>query len=246
MDLDDASVELGPWLPGLPLSIALDQPVLAHMRYYAAKSDNAHWTCPLRQMSLWSAQDPSFLPAVPNPLRASRLYSKITNPYVTDMNVHPTTKAIRIDVATRLHSEYWTTNGFCVYKGGASMLNGQGVVPPSEECSLYALAKSVLSQEYNNYTTVFADVCLSQVDWPYHPIHGRDGSLTAATEATNCAVLDRLPHFRYRIKTNAPFQVRVRVRACVLTICGVRVYSWDVDDEGDDGRVRACVLLGCG
>ena len=122
------------------------------------------------------------------------------------MNVHPTTKAIPIDVATRLHSEYWTTNGFCIYKGGATLL-GANPVPANEECSLYALAKSVLSQEYNNYTTVFADACLAQVDWPYIPIHGRDGSITPAASATNCAVLDRLPHFRYRIKTDAPFQV---------------------------------------
>ena len=51
VDLSDPTVELGPWLPGLPLSIAQDQPLLAHMRYYAAKSGNTHWTCPLRQVS---------------------------------------------------------------------------------------------------------------------------------------------------------------------------------------------------
>lgn len=45
----------------------------------------------------------------------------------------------------------------------------------------------------------------SKVDWPYTPFLGRDGSTSPATDAPQCAVLDRLPHFQYRIRTDAPF-----------------------------------------
>lgn len=197
VDVDNPGVELVPWLPTLGISIAMDQPLLEHMRHDATKS-NAHWTCPIRQMLLWSAQDRSFLPYIPNPIRASRLYGNIMTPYSSKMDVHPTSKAIPIDFATRLHTQYWTTNGFCIYKAG--------VAPSNEECALYALARSVLSTEYNNYTTVFADACLEQVDWPYPPTHGRDNSITPADASANCAVLDRLPHFQYRIRVDAPFQ----------------------------------------
>jgi hypothetical protein len=44
------------------------------------------------------------------------------------------------------------------------------------------------------------------VDWPYIPILARDGTFTpASSSTTKCAVLDRLPHFQYRIKLDAPF-----------------------------------------
>lgn len=127
------------------------------MRHDTSRASNAHWTCPLRQVLLWSGQLHSFLPVVPNPLRAARIYGEITHPYVEVMNVHPTSKAMDIDYATRLHTLYWTTNGFCIYKGG-------GLSPPtSEACSLYSLARSVFSGGYGNYTTAFATACTDQV-----------------------------------------------------------------------------------
>lgn len=49
------------------------------------------------------------------------------------------------------------------------------------------------------------------MDWPYTPFHGRDESYTAATTEPMCAVLDRLPHFQYRVRTDADF-VRSGVR----------------------------------
>jgi hypothetical protein len=45
-----------------------------------------------------------------------------------------------------------------------------------------------------------------QVDWPYPPISGRDNSYTPGTASSKCAVLDRLPHFQYRMRADAPFQ----------------------------------------
>lgn len=165
VDLTDSRVVLEPWLPGLGISVGLDQERLEHMRFDRSRELNAHWTCPIRQVLLWSGQMPStFIPAVPNPLRAARIYGGITHPFVEVMNVHPTTKAMDIDYATRIHTLYWTTNGFCIYKGGAEFLP-----PPtpagSEACSLYSLARSVFSSaaEYGNYTTVFASQCVDQV-----------------------------------------------------------------------------------
>ena len=199
IDPDTGQPTLVPWLTSnLGVSVEEDQPLLMHMRFNVLNQHNEHWTCPLRLLRLWSGQDKTFVPYVPNPLRSGKLYGQIMHPYVREMNVHPTTKAIPIDVATRLHTGYWTTNGFCVYKGGESGNN--------EQCALYALAKSVLTEEYNNYTTVFSSACTDQIDWPYHPIHGRDNSFTSASTSSNCAVLDRLPHFQYRIRNNAQFK----------------------------------------
>jgi hypothetical protein len=145
------------WLINLPLSIEEDQAILQHMRFSTEKSQNAHWTCPLRLMQLWSAQNTSFLPSVPNPLRASRIYGDTVLPYTAlyDINTHPTTKAQVIDHDTRLYRDYWTTNGFCVYS--TSLLTN------NENCSLFALAKSVFTEEYMDYTTNFASTCIDQV-----------------------------------------------------------------------------------
>jgi hypothetical protein len=165
VDTAQPGVLLTEWLPNLPVDIALDGPRNAHMRFNPERAANAHWTCPLRQMLLWSGQDPDFLPYVPNPERAHRLYGDILTPY-SDITGgtpgHPTSRTMPIDHAARLHTDYWTTNGFCVYRGDATPAS---VVRTGkyEECSLYSLARSVFSGEYHNYTTVFATACAEQV-----------------------------------------------------------------------------------
>jgi hypothetical protein len=188
-----------PWLPSLAVSIRLDQPKLLHMRYDPAKK-NDDWTCPLRQVFLWSGQGTAqgFVPVVPNPQRAGRMYRQLLTPYVDIVPAHPTAKAMEMDVSARLHTGYWTTNGFCVYLQGQYPEN-------SEACSLMDLARSVWDQEWRNFTTVFpaSQKCTAQVDWPYTPTNGRDGSFTPSMTAPRCAVLDRLPKFQYRIKTDA-------------------------------------------
>ena len=114
-------------------------------------------------------------PQVPNPQRAKRLYQHLLGAYVQGgsvaTTVHPTTKGKPIDVATRLHTSYWTTNGFCVYKGDA-VYNAQTVnsfasptIVNSEECALRALARATFSGEYGNYTTLWpaSSACTEQV-----------------------------------------------------------------------------------
>lgn len=160
------------WLPKLALSVALDQGLVTQMRFYPGKGPHKHWTCPLRQVLMWSAQMPEvFLPMVPNPLRAGRMYGKIMTPYLGGgtFDVHPTTKAIPMDFSTRISDAYWTTNGFCVYNGASA--------PSNEACALYSLARYTFSGEWSNYTTVFGSVCTDQVDWPYTPFYGRDSSI---------------------------------------------------------------------
>ena len=207
LDSTNPSVTLDAWLPTLALSISMDQGPLAKMRFDPRKSTHGHWSCPIRTMLMWSGQASSsgFLPHVPNPLRAGRMYRDIMTPYVEKIDVHPTTKAKPIDYLSRLHIDYWTTNGFCVYLGGGG---ASFPAPASEKCSLYALARSLFDGQYNDYTTVFGSTtttCIDQVDWPYTPFHGRDNSFAPSSTAPQCAVLDRLPHFQYRIKTDAPF-----------------------------------------
>lgn len=139
------------------------------MRFDPSKPVHGHWTCPIRTMLMWSGQAPSgsnLMPVVPNPMRAGRMYKDIMTPYLQPkMNVHPTTTANPIDHVTRLHTGYWTSNGFCVYVGG-----GSHPAPASEKCSLYALARSVFDNRYNDYTTVFGGsvvgggaTCIDQV-----------------------------------------------------------------------------------
>ena len=147
------------WLLNLPFGVANDMPVLKKM-IHDPSTGHKHWTCPIRQMLLWSAQMPSFLPVTPNPMRSGRLYRKILVSYTPSgqLQAHPTTNATNIDRMTRLHTNYWTTNGFCVYKGG-------GAVVSSEACSLYSLARATFSNEWNNFTTVFGgSVCTEQVN----------------------------------------------------------------------------------
>lgn len=189
-----------PWLPSLATSIAMDQSKLMHMRHDPTKLNN-DWTCPLRQMFLWSGQGlttTGFIPVVPNPQRAGRMYKQLLTPYVDTVPAHPTAKASDMDVGVRLHTGYWTTNGFCVYMQGTA-------AGASEECSLLQVARSVWDQSYHNYSLATAQKCMQQVDWPYTPMHGRDGSYTPSGVTAKCAVLDRLPKFQYRIKTDASF-----------------------------------------
>ena len=154
-DASDFKGELGPWLPTLGLSVSNDQALLQRMRYV---DSHGHWSCPIRQMLMWSGQLPAFVPIIPNPLRAGRMYGGIMTPYVSVMNAHPTTKAVPIDDQKRLHNQYWTTNGLCVYKGGEGT-----IIPSNEACSLYSLARATFSETWNNYTTIFSDTCTDQV-----------------------------------------------------------------------------------
>lgn len=176
------SERLQAWLPNLAFGIAADQLKVKRMRHDdKALSGGGDWTCPLRQALLWSGQLDGFLPVVPNPLRASRLYGQIVLPYhgSTEMDVHPTAEARDIDRAQRLHTQYWTTNGFCVYKG-ADALGTNPTPPSSEACSLQALANSVLGTGgalYHNFTTVFgsggactAQVCTADVPASSNPL----------------------------------------------------------------------------
>lgn len=204
IDSNNPLTQLKPWLPDLATSISVDEALLDFMRHDNNKASNAHWTCPLRQVLMWSGQVPAFLPHVPNPQRAERLYKHIMVAYIRSLTVHPTTKAKPIDYLTRLHTDYWTTNGFCVYRGDYFDYTPS---PQSEECALAALARSVWDPTMNsNFTTVFQSTCTAQVDWPYTPITGRDNSFKSATTAPQCAVLDRLPVFQYRMRVDAPFQ----------------------------------------
>lgn len=163
------STPLRAWLPTLGSSIAMDQPLLSGMRFDPTKPVHGDWTCPLRTMLLWSGQGPraglsNFVPYVPNPMRAGRMYSGISTPYVEIMNAHPTAAAAAIDHAARLHTQYWTTNGFCVYRGGGA------AAPASEACALYSLARSVFDGQYRDYVAVFGSsipggggTCIDQV-----------------------------------------------------------------------------------
>ena len=198
----------GEWLSNLAGNLAIDISRMQHMRYDSTKSRNTHWTCPLREVLLWSGNS-NIKPWIPNPQRTGRMYSRLLTPFATsssNMLAHPTTNATEIP-SSMLHTSYWTSNGFCVYLSAAATTTSSSVSSSSSEaCSLYQLARSVWDQGWRNFTTVFESQCMQQVDWPYHAAYyGRDGTFaTSSAPATNCAVLDRLSVFQYRIRTDAP------------------------------------------
>ena len=214
------------WLPNLAGSILEDVTKMEHMGYDSTKSSNAHWTCPLREVLLWSGMlMTSTTPSsqnnklwVPNPLRTGRMYSRLLTPFSTStstLRAHPTTNATAMDVLNMIHTDYWTTNGFCAYTGGSSTSTNAAassvISKGIEACALHQLARSVWDGQWRDFTTVFANACTSaQVDWPYTAFAGRDGTYSSQNAPANqdCAVLDRLSVFQYRIKTDTPIQFK--------------------------------------
>jgi hypothetical protein len=196
-----------PWLTYLADDILGDVQSTKHMHHDSSKASNAHWSCPLREVLLWSGQYagkfPASVPWLPNPQRVGRMYSRLLTPFSTQTNTmwaHPTTKSNPIRLSM-LHTGYWTTNGFCVYRGNAIFQSHT-----SEACSLAQLARSVWDDRWRNFSVSIAggQKCTEQVDWPYMEFVGRDGTQNPGTPPSDCAVLDRLSVFQYKIQTTQP------------------------------------------
>jgi hypothetical protein len=192
------------WLANLAGDIAFDISQTKHMHHHTTKASNKHWTCPLREVLLWSGQYTNIQqgPWVPNPQRAGRLYSRLLTPFspsADGMWAHPTTVSQPISPSV-LHSGYWTTNGFCIYRGSLAFQSHT-----NEACSLAQLASSVFDGKWRNFSVmVGGSKCIDQIDWPYMQFAGRDGTVNMGFPPSDCAVLDRLSVFQHRIMTNSP------------------------------------------
>jgi hypothetical protein len=148
-----------------------------------------------------------FAPILPNPGRARRIFSHLTQ----NLSAHPTVIAERD--GSRLGS-YLTTNGFCYCPDGLSSEQQQCLIPLSNtvhNCSLKRTIDALRGQWIQSFVFPPAlagggdSTCRMQFDWPY--VGGTlrdgttyDGTYTQASDPLNrkCHVVDRLKPFLYR------------------------------------------------
>ena len=215
----------GGWVKGLADAFQSED---AQHLFEQSSRGNTAWDCPMRRAGFYSRSvGQPFVPVLPSPGRARRIFSQLTQ----NLSTHPTVSAERD--GSRLGA-YLTSNGFCFCPDGLASSQGQCLIPLSDTTHNCSLNRTIYGlqggwvQSFVFQPTLAGGVdstCRMQFDWPYVGGTLRDGTTyegtyTQASDLLNrrCHVLDRLKPFLYRY---SPSGAQTKTQSTTLDPGGV-------------------------
>ena len=160
------------------------------------------WACPFRRRFHWTGSKPpsssGFTPVTPDPARTLAVFGTPS---------HPSAAPTSATVLNRILASYVSANGFCVCPSGSASACLGTFLYGNGECSQADLISALVDFQPRNATVLGGanSTCAYQLDWPWvvgGPL--RDGAYLSTANrvplqgTTPCAVLHRLPAFRYR------------------------------------------------
>jgi len=164
--MDSSDVSQG-WVKALGAMFAAEDAL--HLKEQSSRG-NAGWDCPVRRAGFYSnAVGGQFVPVLPSPGRARRMFAQLTQ----GLSAHPTVNASRD--GSRVGG-YLTSNGFCFCPSGLASEQAQCLIPLSDtvhNCSLRRTIDGLRGGWVQSY--VFPptqagggdSTCRMQFDWPY-------------------------------------------------------------------------------